>query len=105
MEEMAKIYLDEKQALLLKSCLNNPTLSWQAKGLYTYIVGMGDCDIKVSYLIKQSKGGRDLTRKLMRELEDKGYILTEQLRDPDNGQFSGYAYLPHRIPELLKEKI
>lgn len=97
------MYLDETQATILESCLNNPNLSWQAKGLYVYLISLEDEDIKLSNVIKQSTGGRDATRNCINELKKYGYILTGQSRDPDDGTYNGYEYLAHRIPELIKE--
>ncbi|STX50145.1 Uncharacterised protein [Legionella busanensis] len=100
---MTKTHLDETEVTLLKSCLHNPNLSWQAKGLYAYILSTKDCNIRISHLVKQSKNGRDSTRRVMNELKNNGYILTGSLRDPDSGQFSGYAYITHSIPELIDD--
>ena len=44
--------------VLQKDCLNEKQLSWGAKGLHSYLIGKpDDWQIRVSFLVKESKQG------------------------------------------------
>ena len=82
-----------------KTCLNDPTLSWKAKGLHTFLVSLPeDWNIYVKDLIKRSLEGRDAVLATFRELEKAGYLHRE-IRRKSNGQSMGTDYTVFEIPQ------
>ena len=85
--------------MLDKTCLMDLRLSWRAKGLHAYIMGLPDeWDIRVSHLVKQSTEGRDALYKTLNELKAYGYITQEEIRQ-ESGKFSGYDYVCYETPQ------
>jgi hypothetical protein len=86
--------------ILDKTCLNDKSLSWGAKGLHAYLMSLpDDWRVRVSDLKDRSKNGRDAVRGLLIELEQAGYIQKSNCRDNANGRFGGIEYLVLEIPE------
>lgn len=81
-----------------KSCSNDIRLSWKAKGLHTYLMGLPDTwDIRVKDLIKRSTDGRDSVRAGICELEKLGYVTREKVRN-EAGKICGVDYTIHEVP-------
>lgn len=75
-----------------KKPLEDKKLSWQAKGLLTYLLGRpADWKVFVSQLAGVSRNGRDATSNALQELVDNGYVSREIVRD-GNGRVGGYDY-------------
>jgi hypothetical protein len=63
-------------------------LSWKALGLVVYILSLpDDFHLRLSYLTKQKKDGRDGTRTGLKELERAGYLTIRQERG-ERGKFT-----------------
>lgn len=61
--------------MINKQLLENPDLSWKAKGLLAYLLSKPDnWQIRIYNLIKQSRDGEKSVRSGLRELEDHLYI-------------------------------
>ncbi len=68
-----------------KRPLENPQLSWRAKGLLAYFMSRpDDWQIQSSDLLKRSTEGRLAVRRAMKELRDAGHAVLRQVRS-DNG--------------------
>lgn len=75
-----------------KRILNDKELSWQAKGLHTYLMSLPDnWVVNVSDLKNRSTNGRDSTGAIINELIAAGYV-TRQLLQSESGKFEGYDY-------------
>lgn len=62
--------------------LNDPLLSWKAKGIYAYIYSKPDgWDFSARRIAKDAKDGNDGTISGIRELEEAGYIKRERHGD------------------------
>ena len=96
-----RINKKEKNFLLLdKSCLNESTLSWGAKGLHAYLMGMRhDWQVRVADLQKHATNGRDSVRGLLKELQKAGYITKAWARDDATGKYSALEYIVHELPQ------
>ncbi len=93
-----------------KTSINDKGLSWGAKGLFTYILGLPpNWTIYISELSNHSTVGYTGTVSLLDELIKAGYIKRTALRN-EKGHFSGYDYecfeqpLPIEQRTVLKEK-
>jgi DnaD/phage-associated family protein len=84
-----------------KACLEDPRLSWKAKGLLAYLLSRpDDWNVQVNHLIRQSTDGRDAVYAAIKELREYGYCY----RSPDKikgegGKFIGYEYTVYETSE------
>lgn len=98
-----RINKKEKNFLILdKNCISNTKLSWGAKGLHTYLMGMrDDWQVKVSSLRNSATNGRDAVRGFLKELKEQGYITTAWVRKPNSDKAKGtYDYLEYVVHEF-----
>lgn len=99
---MAVLRIHKKQQnflILDKTCLNDMSLSWGAKGLHSYLMSLpDDWRVRVTDLKERATNGRDAVRSLLKELEETGYIQKSFCRDEKNGRFGGIEYLVLEIP-------
>ena len=71
--------------------LEDPRLSFSAKGLLGYLLTNKLDDFNTSDLYKASRNGRDSTRKVISELIHYGYIRREKLQNSE-GKFCGIKH-------------
>lgn len=106
---MAVLRIQKKQknfVILDKTCLNDKTLSWGAKGLHAYLMSLpDDWRVRVSDLQLRSKNGRDAVRGLLKELEQAGYIQAITCRNESSGRFGGIEYFVVETPEPEKPSL
>ena len=104
---MAVLRIHKKQqnfVILDKTCLNDESLSWGAKGLHAYLISLPDnWKVRVSDLKERARNGRDAVRGLLSELEQAGYIQKTTCRDDASGRFGGVEYLVLEIPETKNQ--
>lgn len=93
--------------ILNKTCLDDVKLSWQAKGLHSYLISKPDhWKIYVNDLYKRSKNGRDATANILRELIENGYITRKHCKDTKtNKMLGGYDYEVYEIPLENPQKL
>ncbi|KQS19234.1 hypothetical protein ASF99_04935 [Exiguobacterium sp. Leaf187] len=97
-----RIKKEDNYVVLDKTLLNDKTLSWKAKGLHSYLMGLPD-DWKVREvdLIKRSKDGKESTRSAIKELTDAGYIKRIAVRE--KGKFKAWEFVVHEHPVFAIE--
>lgn len=91
--ELKKMFENQKNIIRVKKNKENPyvmiykesladsNLSWDAKGLYAYLLSLpDDWNIYVSELIKHTSSGRDHTYSVINELLENGYMEKVQYR-------------------------
>lgn len=89
------------------SCINNQplrnnSLTWAARGLLAYLLSMPDDWItSTDYLVEQSPGGRDHVLRLLRELENHGYLSRTKKRD-SKGKWI-WEHVLREVPEIRAE--
>ena len=99
-----KVYLKKKPFVQIdKKTVEDKNLSWKARGLLIFLLSRPDnWKIYLKQLEKESKkDGRDSLRSGLKELEERGYLVKEQLKDK-KGRFQGYRYLVFETLELGK---
>jgi len=80
-----------------KRMLENPALSWRAKGLLSYLLSKPDnWQIRTADLIAKSVEGRDAVYSILKELIKARYIITEQALV--QGKFAGVNYTVYEVP-------
>lgn len=89
---------DNPFVMIDKRPLENPSMTWQAKGMLAYLLSKpDDWEINMRHLIKQSKNGRDATYTIMGELISSGHCGREKVRD-DGGKVIGTEYTVSETP-------
>lgn len=77
--------------------IKDDRLSWQAKGLMTYLLSLpDDWDINLVELERHAKDGIHATRAAVRELQAAGYIKTDKIKH--KGRFAGVRYTVVECP-------
>lgn len=86
--------------VLNKETLENPNLSWEAKGLWSYLMSRPDnWSISVQHLrniFKERGGGRDAIRGMLLELRKEGYLEKVTERQA-KGKFGQTLYILHEL--------
>lgn len=92
-----RIQKRDSYVVIDKTLLNDKTLSWKAKGLHSYLMGLpDDWKVQEADLINRSKDGRESTRSAIKELTDAGYI--ERVAVREKGQFKSWEFVVHELP-------
>jgi len=82
--------------VLDKEGIENPNLSWKAKGLLAYLVSRPDnWHVYIEQLANVGTDGRDSTSGGIKELIEAGYIVRQRLTE--NGKFAGYDYTVYEV--------
>ena len=77
--------------------IRDERLSWQAKGLMTYLLSLpDDWEINISELVNHSADGIYATRAAVKELQKSGYLRAEKVKA--KGRFAGVRYVVMECP-------
>lgn len=95
--------------ILNKKALEDPSLSWSAKGLWAYLMSRpDDWTVSVSHLSKiydERGGGEKAIYAFLNELIEKGYCTRKQLKK-EHGEFSKVEYIitefKNKVPHSLQ---
>lgn len=82
----------ERYLIVEKEVLEIPSLRWEAKGLWCYLMSRpDDWNTSVAHLIKHFPGGKEKVYHLLRELEEHGLCSREQpwITREDGKRFKG----------------
>jgi hypothetical protein len=80
--------------------LENPRLSWRAKGLLTYLISRPpDWRVQMSQLEQISADGKTGLRTIMHELRDAGHASIEQVRSTDGKHAVGTEWVIYEDPK------
>ena len=83
-----------------KNILNNPNLSWKAKGILIYLLSHSDKWVpQVEDIAEHGTSGRDSVHAALRELRDEGYARMVYQQTSDNGQFKGRGWHIYESPQ------
>lgn len=81
------------------TCLQDPTMSLKAKGLYAYLMSLPeDWVLHQTELKRHFKDGKDSIRTAMNELIEKGYVTKTDTRN-ELGQIVDCTYLVYDTPK------
>lgn len=94
----------DRYTILDKTCIEDPRLSWKAKGLHTYLMSLpDDWKIYLSEIVKHSTDGIDSLYSAIKQLETYGYIKKAKIRR-DDGCFGGTSYYVYEKPEVQPDR-
>lgn len=86
------------------ACLQDPTMSLKAKGLYAYLMSLPeDWVLHQTELKRHFKDGRDSIRTAIYELIEKGYVTKVDTRN-ELGQIVDCTYTVYETPNGVAEK-
>ncbi len=78
--------------------LRDKNLSCKAKGLMSFMLSLPeDWDYSVNGLVSCLMEGKDAVRNMLKELEEKGYLVRSQTRNSKGG-FADVEYVLHEMP-------
>lgn len=98
-----KIAYKNNFSVVPNAAMQNPKLSWQARGLLAYLLTLPKhWQIHVSELPRHSTCGETATRSAMRELISAKYVVDNQIRE--KGRFTRHEYLVYASPQKSKRK-
>lgn len=81
MSKIHRIKKDNNFVMLQKNVLNEPDLSWGAKGLHCCLMGLNSEGLNIDQIIAISKDSPNLTLKYIKELINIGYIEREIVKE------------------------
>lgn len=89
--------------ILDRSIAEDTDLSLEARGLLiSLLVKPDDWEVSVTALRKREKVGRDKLYRMLREIEDAGYLSRRPIRD-EAGKVQRFDYVIHETPQPLPE--
>jgi len=84
---MPKLKVANRFGIIPNALLNDPNISWKAKGLFGYLQSKpDDWDFAVNRIAQDAKDGRDGTTNGLVELEKHGYLHREKFKN-ERGQW------------------
>jgi len=90
---MSKLYIKRKYGQIPNDILNDPKLSFKAKGLFGFLQSKPNgWQFSVYRIIKQTKDRRDSIETGIKELENSGNLQREPVKN-NKGQWNGYNYI------------
>jgi hypothetical protein len=85
-------------AQISNDMLNDPELSFKAKGLLSYLLAQSDeWEVYQSQLAELGPDGEASVRSGLKELREQGYLERNRLH-ADDGTFDGYEYIVYEYP-------
>lgn len=82
--------------------INNPDLSWKAKGIVIYLLSKPeDWETRLGDIVKHSTDGRDAVLSGLKELKQKGYLEKVRITDPATGRVIRWETIVHEAPTVL----
>jgi hypothetical protein len=104
-ETVIRIKKHEHGFLMVSNAtVQDARLSWEARGLLVYLLSLpADWKIRVSHLQKQGGAGRDVLRRMLRELQEFGYasgVGRESQERRARGRFGSTEIAVYETPAL-----
>ena len=97
MVRIKKVY-DKHYTVINNSILNDTSLKWEDKGLFTYLWSQSDeWDFYAKEVAKHSPDSEDKVYKILRKLEEHGYLLRQRQRN-NKGQLKANKWLLSETP-------
>lgn len=88
----------ENYSVINNYFLNDPSISFKAKGLLAYLLSKpNDWQIYIEHLKKTSTDGKDSIASIIKELINANYISRDTMRN-EKGQMNGYNYVVYEHP-------
>lgn len=93
---------DAPSVVIDRGTVEDARLSWAARGLLVYLLSKPeDWKLRVSDLCRLGDLGRDALHRLLKDLQDSGYVRREQSRDA-RGRVTGVDYTVFEVPQTRR---
>lgn len=97
MTKTIKLHNEGNWTAVPNKLIEDPKLSWKAKGLYAYLTSRPDgWEVREMDLERRSNDGRTSLRAGIRELEESGWLTRKQERE--GGKYTHTSFTLHRSP-------
>ena len=97
---MSKLTIKNRYGTIPNHVLNDPRLSFKAKGLFGYLQSKPDgWKFSATRITSQTKDGLDAVRAGLKELENTGFLKRVATKN-SKGQYDGYDYILLENPSL-----
>lgn len=97
--EIIRVEKRSNYAIIDKGFLENPNLSFKAKGVLAYLLSRPDnWSTFVPDLVNKSTDGRSAVYSALRELKALGYYKRERVRDEKTGKFTRWENVIYETP-------
>lgn len=97
MTKTIKLHNEGNWTAVPNKLIEDPALSWKAKGLYAYLTSRPDgWEVREMDLERRSNDGRTSLRAGIRELEEAGWLTRKQERE--GGKYTHTSFTLHRSP-------
>jgi hypothetical protein len=94
---------DHPFVMIDRTPIENPNLSWKAKGVLAYLISRPDnWIVQIGDLVKRSTDGVHAIRGAIKELEAAGHVHRKAVRDPVTKQFLRYELEVYELPFTSK---
>ena len=95
---MSKLFIKNKYGQTPNNILNDPALSFRAKGLWGYMQSKPDgWSFSIERITQQTREGKSAIREAMKELEEHRLLRREPTKNAD-GKWNGYDYTLYEKP-------
>jgi hypothetical protein len=104
-ETVIRVRKHERDFLVVSNAtVQDGRLSWEARGLLVFLLSLpSDWRIKVSHLQRQGGAGRDAVRRMLRELQEFGYVSgvgRDNQERGERGRFGRAEIQVYETPDL-----
>ena len=92
-------HVGSKFTIVPNQIIDDPTISFRAKGIYAYLRSKpDDWEFRVSNIVGAGKEGRDAIQTALKELENAGYIerVPNQI---EGGKYNGWIWYIYETPK------
>ena len=97
MTKTIKLHHEGNWTAVPNRLIEDPRLSWKAKGIYAYLTSRPDgWEVREMDLERRSNDGRTSLRAGIKELEETGWLTRKQERE--GGRFTHTSFTLHRSP-------
>jgi len=93
-------------AQINKQALQDPNLTWKAKGLLAYLLSLpDDWQVRPREIKKHANNGLTTVYTCLKELARHGYLTEKRIKQPDSNLWGEIEYTVHEIPSLVPSVI
>ena len=91
-------HVGSKFTIVPNQIMDDPTISFRAKGIYAYLRSKpDDWEFRVPNIVRAGKEGRDAIQNALGELECAGYLERVANRK-DDGKYNGWIWYVYETP-------
>jgi hypothetical protein len=92
-------HVGSKFTIVPNQIMDDPTISFRAKGIYAYLRSKpDDWEFRVPNIVRAGKEGRDAIQNALGELECAGYLERVANRK-DDGKYNGWIWYVYETPQ------